>query len=113
MSQQYPKVLGLVILLIAVAFLVAIVCAAQEGSVLDGLLEISNSPWGMVTLFDLGIGLAFGAFWITAIVGIRRSWPWILAILLLGNLALLVFLIVRLRHSNSWRSLFLRANEVQ
>lgn len=60
---------------------------AEEGSAILGL------AWGRVTMTDLGLGLLMAAAWI----GWRertpaRAIPWVLAVLVLGNLTTALYL---------------------
>ena len=89
-------------------FTLLIVQASLTGSVLDGLRDVVALPWGLVTLVDLGIGLVFAATWITALVGWRRALPWIVALALTGNLALLAFVMLRFRRCHDLKTLLLQ-----
>jgi hypothetical protein len=88
--------------------LAAIFLASGQSSVFDGLKVVLDTPWGVVTLLDLGIGLLFVAAWIT----VMEPRPlcavaWIVALLLLGNAVTLVFLLWRTRYADRFADLFL------
>lgn len=90
------------------AFLAMIVDAALRDSVVTGLREVLATPWGRVTLADLGIGLVFAGCWIATLIGWRRALPWLIALALLGNLTLLLFLALRARHCRDLQTLLLQ-----
>ena len=88
--------------------LAAIIVASGQANVLEGLKGLLAEPWGMVTLLDLSIGLLFIAAWIT-VMEPRPLYAavWILALLILGNVVTLVFLLWRTRNAKSFSDLFL------
>ena len=88
--------------------LAAIGTASTQTSVWEGLCHVAADPWGIVTLMDLGVGLVFVAVWIT-IVEPRPLWAaaWVIALLLLGNVVTLIFLIWRTRYARQVSDLFL------
>lgn len=59
--------------------------------------EVIGHPWFIATLFDTYF--AFLAFWLWVAYK-ERTWParigWLLAILLLGNIAMAIYLLIRL-----------------
>ncbi|MGB5064207.1 MAG: DUF1475 family protein [Candidatus Competibacter sp.] len=86
----------------------AILIASGHGNVLAGLRHLIADPWGVVTLLDLGIGLLFVAVWL-ALVEPNPRWAavWIVALLLLGNVVTLVYLLSRTCRARQLRDLFL------
>lgn len=88
--------------------LAAIIVASGQANVLEGLKGVLAEPWGVVTLLDLSIGLLFIAAWI-AVIEPRPLYAavWILALLVLGNVVTLIFLLWRTRNAKSFADLFL------
>ena len=84
-------------------FSALLVWAALDSSVLDGGSRVAAEPWGMVTFADLGLGLVFAAVWIAVREGVGRAWGWWIGLVLLGNGALLIYLLVKARGAESWR----------
>jgi hypothetical protein len=85
----------------------AITWAGSAENLWVELSAIAARRWGAVTLLDLFVGLAFVATWIAVLE--RRWWPtiaWILALLCLGNLTTLVYLMYRLATSENVTSAF-------
>lgn len=88
--------------------LAAIVLATAHGSVWEGLSRLLADPWGLVTLLDLGVGLLFVAVWMAVIES--RTWvaaAWIVALMVLGNVVTLAFLLCRTRSARTFSDLFL------
>lgn len=73
-----------------------------------GFAAIIESYWGWATLLDLYLGFAVIATWIVA-TSERRAVGllWAAALLVLGNLVALAFLLQRGSRAGSWRSLLL------
>ncbi len=88
--------------------LAAIIVANGQVDVLEGLKRVLAEPWGVVTLLDLSVGLLFVAGWITVIEP-RPLYAavWIIALLVLGNIVTLIFLLWRTRSANCFSDLFL------
>jgi hypothetical protein len=88
--------------------LAAVVVASGYESVLVGLRELLVMPWGIVTLLDLSVGLLFVAAWITVIEPRPHcAAGWIIALFLLGNMVMLIFLLWRTRRATCFSELFL------
>ena len=86
----------------------AILIASDHGNVLMGLRHVIADPWGVVTLLDLGIGLLFVAVWLALVEpSPQRAVAWIVALLLLGNVVTLVYLLSRTCRARQLRDLFL------
>lgn len=88
-----------------VALIALIVASVMQESLMDGLRHVWSRRWGVTTLVDLYAGLFVVAAWMIAVEGrIRRAAPWIAGLLVVGNLATVVYLLVR-----SWRRDTVRA----
>ena len=89
-------------------FLGAIGLALAAQPLGEGWQAIISSPWSLVTLLDLSVGLLFVACWV-AVVEPRRSHAivWIAALIVLGNAATLAFLLLRSCRARKLRDLFL------
>lgn len=86
----------------------AILMASHHSHVLAGLRHVVADPWGIVTLIDLGIGLLFIAVWLWLVEPVRwRAIVWIIALLLLGNVVTLAYLLCRTCQVQHWSELFL------
>lgn len=89
---------GVVILV----FLVLFVWAGRYENVLTALKRMLEDPWGITTLFDLGVGLVFSGVVIWLIEGsVVRTLPWLVLLLLVGNLATVAYLMKRSLSANS------------
>ena len=94
------------------ALLGSIVWASLDGGVGDGLIYVAREPWGVVTLGDLGAGLLFVALWMAAIEKRKWSLPfWYVALMGLGNLTTLVFLIYRCTQARTFGGILLGREE--
>ncbi len=92
----------------AVVMLVAIVFGMVAGGFADGLRTVLGDPWGRVTMLDLGVGLAFFGAWIMAREGsVSRAAPWWIALILTGNLAAGIYLVIAARNSESTQDMLL------
>jgi len=86
----------------------AILIASSHGNILASLRHLIADPWGVVTLLDLGVGLLFVAVWLALVEpNPRRAVAWIVALLLLGNVVTLVYLLSRTCRARQLRDLFL------
>ncbi len=86
----------------------AILIASHHGHVLAGLRHVIADPWGVVTLLDLGVGLLFVAIWLALVEpNPWRAATWIVALLLLGNVVTLAYLLWRTCKVRHWSELFL------
>ena len=85
-----------------------ILIAGSHSGVLASLHAIAANPWGVVVLLDLGIGLLFIAVWLALVEpSPLRAVAWIVALLLLGNVVTLVYLLSRTYRVRRLRDLFL------
>ena len=86
----------------------AILIASSHSNVLAGLRHVIADPWGVVTLLDLGVGLLFVTVWLALVEpSPRRAAAWIVALLLLGNVVTLAYLLSRTCRARQLRDLFL------
>ena len=91
--MKVVRVVGLAAAMWAVVLVGLIVRSAMEMSLGAGLRATVDTWWGVTTMVDLYAGLALVAGWI----GYRersvgRASPWVIGLLLLGNLTTLVYL---------------------
>ena len=71
-----------------------IVAALNTGSIFTAGSRIAAEPWGFVTLIDLYLGfVAVGGLVVWREQSLRRAWPWLAGLLLLGNLATALYVI--------------------
>ena len=93
---------------VLLGLLLAGIGLASSHNLLTSLQYILADPWGSVTLLDLGIGLLFVATWI-ALVEPRPLCAvlWIAALLMLGNIVTLTYLLWRTRQAEQLQDLFL------
>jgi Protein of unknown function (DUF1475) len=89
-----------------VAMTIGIVAALSTGSFFSEGSALWDLPWGKVTLLDLYVGLAFFGAWIAFREKSKvRTVVWWVALLLLGNLASAVYLVIASFTSSSPRQL--------
>lgn len=85
-----------------IALISLFVWAGMQSSLWTELQSIARSPWGLVTLVDLSVGLIVVAAWIAVME--QRWWRtlgWIVLLLCFGNLTTVVYLLNRIRRSDS------------
>jgi hypothetical protein len=98
-----------ILLLAIVLMLASFVWASLEMSLAAGLAAVASTRWGVVTLADLGAGLVVVSAWIALLErSAVRAVPWIIAMILLGNFTMLVYLLWRCRRATSLHDLLLR-----
>jgi hypothetical protein len=71
--------------------------ATQDRGVVQAFWEIANDPWGLATLFDAYFGFLTFYAWLFYREG--RAAPrvlWLVAILLLGNIAMAIYMLIAL-----------------
>lgn len=94
MSVRSLKALFGVLLLMLLS---SVVVAGMERGVMEALLDLGRYPWMRTTLVDLYIGLVVFWCWVAYR---ESSWPvrllWAIAIAFTGNLAVLLYLLIRL-----------------
>lgn len=102
-STKYSvHILGGVFVLFCLTLLGLIVWASVEKSVADILRMLFAERWGIVTLLDLYGGFLVTSIWIAVLERrTRRVIPWIIGILLLGNLVTALYVLWRLRSATS------------
>ena len=92
----------------ALVLLGCIVASSMEMGLMAGLAATVDTLWGVTTMVDLYVGLSFAAMWIIWREGARpRAWLWTLGLLLTGNLALAVYVLIAALRSPDLRSMFL------
>ncbi len=85
-----------------------IVWSSFEMSLAAGLREIVRTRWGITTMVDLYAGLLLGGAWIgwrERRVGVGAAW--IVALMLLGNLALLAYVALAARRCSGIEELLM------
>ena len=98
-SLRTARILGWIV---AGAMVAAITYGIASGGFVDGLRTVLGDPWGRVTMVDLGVGLLLVGAWIRLREGsLRRAAPWWLALVLTGNLATGVYVVMATRNSQS------------
>ena len=87
------RVVGIAATVWAVVLVGLIVRSSMEMSLGAGLRATVDTWWGVTTMVDLYAGLAVVAAWIVYRErSVARAAPWVLGLLLLGNLTTLVYL---------------------
>ena len=100
---QVLAAVGLIGLAAAIGYALMSGDFAHEGG------RLLNMPWGIVTLVDLYLGFLLFAFW----MGFRERspWhalPWIVSLLVLGNLVACVYVLAAVRSSGgAWQRFWL------
>lgn len=98
------RMIGLFCAAAILSLLVLIGVSSAEMSLAEGLRRLVETRWGITTLVDLYVGLLLVGVWIViAERSFLRASPWIVALLLLGNLATAAYVL--------WRSLTSRSLE--
>jgi hypothetical protein len=83
---------------IALALLGGIVWASAASDVVAGLRYLAADRWGVVTLIDVYAGAFVVAVWMWVHERRLVRWvPWVVALMCLGHLVSLVYLLVWLR----------------
>ena len=104
------RVIGAVCVVWAVVVVVSIVLSWMEMGLWEGLRTIAATRWGVTTLVDLYAGLAFVGTWIVVVErGRARAVWWIVGLLLVGNLATLVYVAQRALRAGSVREVLMPA----
>lgn len=95
--------------LLLAAFIWLCIDAARQSGVLEGgaaMLEASR--WGLVSLVDLYLGLLFIGAWMYFVSARRRWLPlWWVGLACLGNIATLLFVLMRCRGAGRLREVFI------
>ena len=94
---------------ILAAMLWVTITASMDRSVFEAGAEIWADPWGRATLFDAYFGFLTVFVWIAyrEPTWARRA-AWLIALLLLGNIAIAVYFLIALagRGTRDWTDLF-------
>ena len=106
--MRLPRLVSLVCIATILALLAMFVVSAREMSLWAGLVRIADTGWGVTTLIDLYTGLFFVSIWI-ALIERRavRFIPWIIALMLTGNFATLIYLAFRSWSCATLREIFI------
>lgn len=92
-SVRLVQSLGIVF---ALALLGSIVWASSATNVLDGLRYLAADRWGLVTLLDVYAGAVVVAAWMWVCERRVATWlVWVVALLCLGHLVSLLYLLIR------------------
>ena len=83
--------------------------ASLHENVVAAFLRLARDPWGLATLADAYF--AFLAFWLW-VAWKEDRWPlrilWLMAILMLGNLAMAAYVLIELARTDSVEALLTR-----
>lgn len=91
--MRVVQVVGVMAGLWALVMVALIVRSAMEMSLGAGLRATVDTWWGVTTMVDLYAGLAVVAVWIVYRErSAGRAAPWVLGLLLLGNLTTVIYL---------------------
>ena len=91
---------------------IGIYWASIESNVFQGVKQMFDLRWGVVTFLDFYIGASVIGVWICVMEkSIFRGVIWTLCIYLLGNLATLVYLVRRAWISDKFLEIFIPANK--
>ena len=97
----------------AAAMVTVLVFAFIEGDFVSEGRQLLGMPWGTVSLIDLYVGFFLFSAWIRFREG--RTWKtlvWIAAVMLLGSLAISIYVLVGLHTSNGdWQRFFYGRSE--
>ncbi len=89
------------------ALLLGIVWAASDSNVFMGLRYLADNRWGLVTLIDVYAGALVVAVWMWCCRRSVVTWlAWVLALVCLGHLASLLYLLVRASRSRTLVEVF-------
>ena len=82
--------------LVSLCLVSGVIWAGNESSVFEGIAYLVAHRWGVVTLLDVYAGALVVAIWMWRSERRIQNWLlWVLALLCLGHLVSLVWLIVR------------------
>ncbi len=95
-------ILQIIFSLILAAMIAVTIWAGSFESVMAGSEKLFREPWGIATLFDTYLGFLTFYAWVFYK---ERAWlnrfNWLLAIIILGNIATAVYMLWQLRKLNS------------
>jgi hypothetical protein len=87
---------------------IGIYWASIESNVFQGVKEMLDLRWGVVTFLDFYIGASIIGVWISVMEkSIFRGVIWTLCIYVLGNIVTLVYLIIRAWASDKFSEIFI------
>jgi len=82
--------------------------ASVESNVIVGFSEVLSSRWGMATLVDIYISLTFIGVWIGVMEkSFKKGVIWTLSLYFWGNIATLIYIILRVLKSTKPTDIFL------
>ena len=85
-----------------------ILWASIDSNVIVGFREVSSMRWGMATLVDIYISLTFIGVWIGVLEkSYKKGIIWTLSLYFWGNLATLIYIILRVLKSSKPIDIFL------
>jgi hypothetical protein len=85
-----------------------IIWASIESNVIIGFREVSATRWGIATLVDIYISLTFIGVWIGVIEkSLKKGIIWTLSLFFWGNIATLIYIILRALKSSKPSDIFL------
>ena len=100
------RVFGVVVGMLTALLAGLIVWASLEKNVLEIFKVMWAERWGIVTLLDLYLGFLIVGAWIVVLEG-KKSVPWIVAMMLLGNFATAAYVLWRIRRAKTVREVFM------
>jgi hypothetical protein len=105
-----PKLFTALAAVIGIVFVGLCVWASLDKNLFEGFGVVLAEPWGVVAIADLYIGFLFVAVWIAVVERNKALAPlWIVALLILGNIVTIVYVILRAIKADSLRDVFLPA----
>jgi hypothetical protein len=100
------RVFGVIVGALTALLAGLIVWASLEKNVLEIFKVMWAERWGIVTLLDLYLGFLIVGAWIVVLEG-RKSVPWIVGMLVLGNFATAAYVLWRMRRARTVREVFM------
>lgn len=106
--MRLPRLVSLLCIASILLLLAMFFVSARQMSLWAGLVRIADTGWGVTTLVDLYTGLIFVSIWI-ALIERRptRFIPWIIALMLTGNFATLIYVAIRSWSCPTLREIFI------
>ena len=85
---------------ILAVLLASVAYAVSSGDIRSELAQITSLPWGVVTLIDVYAGFILVSVWIIwREEDLFRALPWIVLIMLLGNIISCIYVLLALYRS--------------
>lgn len=94
---------------VLIAMLIVTTWASLQQSIFDVIKYFPDEPWWVATLYDTYFAFVFFWLWILY----REGWSissisWLVAILLLGNIAMAIYVLIAIHNAQSLPELFRR-----